>query len=212
MGLALFCFLSCEVDSVADPVGFTLCGSLKCSYLTLQSGVSGEVLKGNDFDVRVYTIAGRAIKQFDRGDFDWILLKGTTYMLEFHPPAKGRYVKILKRSPLLALCEVQVLINLQGKCTRVYLYCFKCKSCVVCNSNNNKIYQSFTYSNYFFLFSSGYHCNVIYVCFSMYYRLSAIGHRVFISGFFPTKNDNCSNCLYLDTRRPQVNTKQAYST
>ena len=134
---------------------FTLCGSLKCSYLTLQSGVSGEVLKGNDFDVRVYTIAGQAIKQFDRGDIDWILLKGVTYMLEFHPPAKGRYVKILKRSPLLALCEVQVLINLQGKCTRVYLYCFKCKSCVFYN-NNNKLYQGFTtptISFFFFFFS-----------------------------------------------------------
>ena len=131
-------FVKSEVDPLADLVGFTLCGSLKCSYLPLQSGVSEEVFKGNDFDVRVYTIAGRAIKQFDRGDFDWILLKGTTYMLEFHPPAKGRYVKILKRSPLLALCEVQVLINLQGKCKRIYLYCFECKSCVVYN-NNNKI-------------------------------------------------------------------------
>ena len=175
MGLALFCFLSCEVDSVADPVGFTLCGSLKCSYLTLQSGVSGEVLKANDFDVRVYTIAGQAIKQFDHGDIDSILLKGATYMLEFHPPARGRYVKILKKSPLLALCEVQVLINLQGKCTRVYFYCFECISCVVYNKkNNNKKYQSFTYSNYFFFFfPSGYHCNVTYVCLSMYYCLSA---------------------------------------
>ena len=96
----------------------TLCGGLEWVYVPASTTCfAGEILRGTDFDVQVlkYGRGQPVIHKFDRGTKDWDLLPGATYQMDFRPAARGRAVKVVKHTPTLALCEVQVLINVQGE-------------------------------------------------------------------------------------------------